>query len=63
MQNKKIDKYRITCLPSKNGKSEPPEPDYHDPRFLTPFFQPVFLRSPHKSMKNDYYANANPDFL
>jgi hypothetical protein len=63
MQIEKIDKYLITCLPSKNRKNEPPDPDYHDPRFLTSFFDLDFLRSPRKSMKNDYYANANPDFL
>ena len=63
MQIKKIDKYPITWLPWFLSKSEPPDPDYHDPRFLTPFFDLDFLRSPRKSMKNDYYANANPDFL
>lgn len=63
MQNKKIDKYPITCLPSKNRKKEPPDSDYHGPRFLTPFFDLDFLRSPQKSMKNEDYANANPDFL
>jgi len=63
MQIKKIDKYPITCLPSKNRKSEPPDSDYHDPRFLTPFFDLDFLRSPRKSVKNKDYANANPDFF
>ena len=63
MQFQKIDKYPITCLPSKNKKSEPPDSVYHDPCFLTPFFDPDFLRSPRKSIKNEDYANANPDFL
>jgi len=63
MQNKKIDKYPITCLPSKNRKKEPPDSDYHGPRFLTPFFDLDFLRSPQKSIKNEDYANAKPDFL
>ena len=60
---KKINKYPITCLPSKNRKNEPPDSDYHDPRFLTHFFDLDFLRSPRKSVKNEDYANANPDFF
>lgn len=63
MQKQKINKYPITCLPSKNQKKEPPDSDYHDPRFLTPFFDLDFLRSPRKSMKNEDYANANQDFF
>lgn len=63
MQNNKKDKYPITCLPSKNGKSEPPDSVYHDPCFLTPFFDLDFLRSLRKSMKNEDYANAKSDFL
>lgn len=46
MQSRKINNYPITWLPWFLSKSEPPDPDYHDPCFLTPFFQPVFLHSP-----------------
>ena len=42
MQNKKIDKYPITCLPSKNRKSEPPEPTTTTHAFWPPFLTSIF---------------------
>ena len=42
MQNKKIDKYPITCLPSKNRKSEPPDPTTTTHAFWPPFLTSIF---------------------
>ena len=42
MQNKKIVKYPIACLPSKNQKSEPPDPTTTTHAFWPPFLTSIF---------------------